>query len=211
MKSKARTAVKKFSAMASAAPRTAREKRIAKSAAVAAAVVTQVSRGEKPNVSEALKIAGVGDNTAATGREMTSSENVSIIAALDRAGITDSRLISKAEELLEAQHTKFFAHKGEVIDERDVADNKIRHAVWRDLMMVKGHLRNDEGQAVGGLMIINAVQAVTPGHDINCNCPTCLSTWEAAAEQNISEQERRERSKIIDAAPELAVPRELNA
>jgi hypothetical protein len=62
-----------------------------------------------------------------------------IIQVLEEKGITAEFLADKLKEEMEAKETKFFAHQGEVIDERDTIDWAVRQKARMDAHRLMGH------------------------------------------------------------------------
>ena len=58
-----------------------------------------------------------------------------------RPGLKDEALLIKLEEGLEAQETKFFAHEGEVQDERTTTDYPTRRGYLELALRLKGRMK----------------------------------------------------------------------
>lgn len=63
---------------------------------------------------------------------------------MDKAGLTDAVLARKLKEGANAKEIKYFAHEGEVTDEREVIDHNTRHRYVTTALEVKKHIRAEE-------------------------------------------------------------------
>ncbi len=98
---------------------------------------------EGKTLAEAGKIAGYSDSSAAEKacKIANNQQNQRTFnAILDAAGVTDEFLSKRIRELSTAKETKFFAHQGVVIDEREVEALGIQDSIIQFATKVKGHL-----------------------------------------------------------------------
>lgn len=82
------------------------------------------------SVAEATRRAGYKDRNngyEALQKPAVKSALESLLAAMEAKGITDELIAQKISEGLDARQTKFFAHEGVVMDERDTIDFAVRH------------------------------------------------------------------------------------
>lgn len=185
--------------------RPGREQRLAKDAALAASVATQIALGQKPSATLAAKIADIDPSTA-QGKTRAGKLDESVHAALLRAGITNDRLFAVASEGLDAKSTRLVTDKdGRVVDAIEFPDHQNRHRFWRDLLMVKGYLgREDTSQVPSGGLIIIAPDAakVVPGHVETCMCEECIAAWdEKTKELRLLEEKRNANdAELVESA-----------
>ena len=76
------------------------------------------ARIEGKSVTESAKEAGMGRTYASKSIERPQVKEL-IATLLDKAGLTDEKLANKIAQLSEAKETKFFAHQGIVMDEKE--------------------------------------------------------------------------------------------
>lgn len=72
----------------------------------------------------------------------------------DDVGFSDNALKKKLNSLLNAKKTQFFAHQGEVIDEREVEALEIQRASLDMAFKIKGLYKKDNEQT-GGVVILH--------------------------------------------------------
>jgi len=70
---------------------------------------------------------------------------------LEKAGITDEFIAEKIRSLADAKETKFFAHKGEIRDQRDVEALDIQADMVKFAAKVKGHVVERSSVEVPGI------------------------------------------------------------
>jgi hypothetical protein len=190
-----------------AEPRNDRERAVATHAAIVAATTALVDNGTIPEATAVARAAGVPIERAKL--------EVSVPEALDRAGITDSRLDSVALSGLDAEDTRLIIQDGIVTDAVGVPDWKARHNFWRDLNLMKGRLRPDEQQIGGGLIIVAPHEInLTPGHPPNCQCAKCALSWEAeavGAMRRVAREQQAARTvdgEVVEPDPETTDPQD---
>lgn len=77
-----------------------------------------------------------------------------------RPKLRDEALFKKLEEGLDAKTTKFFAHEGTVVDERETIDFPTRHKYLETALVMKGHKRADDQAPTGAAMMVNIFTAL---------------------------------------------------
>lgn len=59
---------------------------------------------------------------------------------LDEAGVTDDRIADKIASLMDARETRFFAHQGEIINEKQVDALSIQAEMVQFAAKLRGHV-----------------------------------------------------------------------
>lgn len=109
----------------------------------------------------AAKEAGYSDSTARhADREIGSRPAVrsAFIELMEKAGLTDEKLVMRLNEGIDAEETKFFQKDGEVTDSRNVIAHGERRAHLELAMKVKGHLV-ERREVTGKITLAEAVAA----------------------------------------------------
>ena len=124
---------------------------------------------------EAAQVAGYSPKNLAQSAYQTEKLMAQKVSDLyDRHGLTDDAIIEKhLLPLLAANETKFFAHNGKIISQREVKALGIRMAAMRLLAEMKGMLKQ-EAENLGPnfkVVVINAEHR-PPRPDVSVTIPT---------------------------------------
>lgn len=76
--------------------------------------------------------------------ENISKLNISMTELMDKMGLDTERDIEDLNRLRQAKDIKYFAHEGEVTDEREVDDHQTQIKALEISLKLKGHLRDKE-------------------------------------------------------------------
>ncbi len=91
----------------------------------------------------ALKAAGYSDSCVAYRKtEILHNPQIqkTFRDVLDSAGVTDDRIADKIASLMDARETKFFAHQGEIINEKQVDALSIQAEMVQFAAKLRGHV-----------------------------------------------------------------------
>ena len=104
-------------------------------------LITELMGGA--NETQALKAAGYSASYVQSHKQTILSNPTiqrSFTAILERAGVTDDKLADKIRSLIDAKETKFFSHKGLVVDQKDVESLGIQAEMVQFAAKLKGHV-----------------------------------------------------------------------
>jgi hypothetical protein len=102
------------------------------------------------------------DKKLSPGEITLNSLNASVVDALDNEGITLGSLAAKLREELEADKKEFFAFRGEVIDEKTVANWEVRQRARVDAHKLRGDYPPDRQEHLYPLGMPVQVSAIDP-------------------------------------------------
>ncbi|NIV37871.1 MAG: hypothetical protein GWN58_53200 [Anaerolineae bacterium] len=117
---------------------------------------------------------------ASTGKQLLNQPQVksTLLAAMERTGITEKFLAQRLKEGLLATETKFFHHQGHVVEQREVIDYHGRVKFQEIAHRLRGDLQQEAPQAQAAL-ILRLPERQTP------------EEWQADAEKWNQEQEAK--------------------
>ena len=115
--------------------------------------------GKTPD--EALKTTGLSDSYIKSHKKSILEHPVmqrTFVQVLDSAGVTDARIADKISTLMDAKETKFFAHQGEVVDQKEVEALGIQAQMVEFAAKLKGHVKPTAEANPGGNTYIDLTQ-----------------------------------------------------